>query len=147
MLGTDIETRIEAEVGELKLIGGAAGLAALRQGSKVVVPPQTPAAYVVVMREQPEGDLRTTGLSALQRVVYHVAVITVVRVANDRQGEQTNAQSDAVRQSIRDALFGWTPPAFDDAFIRGPSTLFDFEGGAHWHQDEFITARYEEPTP
>lgn len=145
MLGTDVEIRL-ATVPGLNLVAGAAGLAALRQGDRLTVPPQTPAAYVVVLREDPQADQRITDLSALQRVVYHLAIITVVRVANDRQGERTNAVMDQVRQGIRDALYGWVPPGFEAPLVRGPSVLFDFEGGAHWHQDEFITERYEVPS-
>lgn len=145
MIGTDVETRI-ADVEGLKLVAGAAGFAALRKGDVLQVPNLTPAAYVVVLREQPQGDLRDTGLSVLQLVTYHVAVITVVRVANDKLGDKTNAISDQVRGGIKDQLFGWTPEGFDGPFIRGPSMLFDFEGGAHWHQDEFITERYEVPS-
>jgi len=144
MLGSDIEARI-ADVGGLLLVEGAAGFAALRDGGELRVPNKTPAAYVVVLREQPQPDQRDTGLSVLQRVVYHVAVITCVKVANDMHGEKTNARSDQVRQGIRDKLFGWVPPNFEGAIVRGPSTLFDFAGGAHWHQDEFMTDRYEEP--
>ncbi|MFZ5653169.1 MAG: phage tail terminator protein [Pseudomonadota bacterium] len=144
MLGTDVEARLATVTG-LALIAGAAGLAALRQGDRLTVPPQTPAAFVIVLREDPQADQRTTDLSALQRVIYHLAVITVVRVANDRQGERTNAIMDQVRQGIRDALYGWVPPGFEAPLVRGPSALFDFEGGAHWHQDEFITERYEVP--
>lgn len=145
MIGTDVEARI-ATVEGLKLVAGAAGFAALRKSDGLQVPNLTPAAFVVVLREQPQGDLRDTGLSALQLVTYHIAVITVVRVANDKHGEKTNAISDQVREGIKSQLFGWTPPGFDGAFIRGPSMLFDFDGGAHWHQDEFITERYEEPS-
>lgn len=145
MLGTDVEDRI-ADVDGLEMVGGAAGFAALRDGDALRVPNKTPAAYVIVLQESPQGDLRDTGLSVLQLVTYHVAIITVVRVANDRDGEKTNARSDQVREGIRNKLFGWTPPGFDGAFIRGPSTLFDFDGGAHWHQDEFITERNEVPS-
>lgn len=145
MLGSDVEAQIK-EVEGLRLVGGAAGFAALRKGDKLTLPPQTPAAYVIVLREQPEGDLRDTNLSVLQLVTYHLAIISVVAVANDRLGELTNAASDQVRRGIRDKVFGWTPPGFDLPFIRGPSVLFDFVSGAHWHQDEFITQRYEEPS-
>lgn len=144
MLGTLVEERI-ADVAGLKLVEGAAGFAALRQGDKLTLPRVTPAAYVVVLQEQPGPDLRDTGLSVAQDVMYHVAIITVVKFAGDTTGDKTNALSDQIRSGIKNKIFGWTPAGFDEAFARGPSVLFDFDAGAHWHQDEFFTKRLEVP--
>lgn len=144
MLGSDVETRLR-ELPELEGVFGAAGFADLRQGDKLKVPSRTPAVYVVPLRELPQDDLHTIGAPVVQKVVYHIAVITVVRVANDKTRERTNAKMDAVRQAIKGKLYGWVPPGFPEPFVRGPAYLFDFEDGAHWHQDEFITERHEEP--
>ncbi|CAA0103571.1 phage tail terminator protein [Zhongshania aliphaticivorans] len=146
MLSSDVEARLRSEVSELKAVYGAAGFANLRQGNELRTPPQTPAAYVITLREVPQKDLYDVGNGVLQNVVYHIAVITVVRVANNNLGDETNTQMDLVREEIKAALYGWTPAGFEQQFKRGPSALFDFAGGAHWHQDEFIIDRYEEPT-
>lgn len=146
MLSSDVETRLRSEASELKKVYGAAGFANLRQGSELRTPPQTPSAFVVTLREVPQKDLYDVGNGVLQNVVYHIAVITVVRVANDRMGDETNLKMDLVRQQIKDALYGWKPDGFETQFKRGPSALFDFAGAAHWHQDEFIIDRYEEPS-
>jgi len=144
MLATDVEARLAA-IGQIKAIQGAAGFADLRQGDKLKVPNTTPTVFVIPLREVPQGDLHTIGTPVLQKLVYHVAIITVVRVANDRTRERTNAAMDEIRQAVKDKLFGWVPPDFDMPFTRGPSALFDFVDGAHFHQDEYIVERHEEP--
>ena len=145
MLGTLVENRI-GDVPGLMSVGGAAGFAALKEGDTLRLPNRIPAAFVIVLGEQPGPDVRDIGAPVLQTVAYHVAVITVVKVANDRDGERTNAISDQIRDGIKAKLFGWVPDGFDFAFKRGPSGLLDFEAGAHWHQDEFITYKDEVPT-
>ncbi|WP_286694977.1 phage tail terminator protein [Spongiibacter sp. UBA1325] len=145
MLGSDVEARL-ANIAAIKDIQGAAGFAALRKNGKLKVPNITPTVFVVPLREVPADDLHGTQTSVLQNRVYHIAVITVVRVANDSRRERTNALMDEVRAAIKHALYGWTPPGFDTPFTRGPSQLFDFSDAAHWHQDEYLTDRYEEPS-
>lgn len=145
MLSTDVEARL-GEIELIKDIQGAAGFADLRGKDGLKVPRQLPAVFVVPLREDPQDDLQTIGAPVLQKVVYHIAIITVVRVPNDLRRDRTNALMDQVRQAIKGKLYGWVPPGFDEPFIRGKSALFEFEDGAHWHQDEFITDRYEEPT-
>ena len=144
MLGSDVEARL-ADIALIKDIQGAAGFAALRKSGKLKVPNTTPTVFVVPLREVPANDLYGTDSSVLQNVVYHIAVITVVRVANDSRRERTNALMDDVRSAIKQKLFGWVPPGFDSPFTRGPSQLFDFSDAAHWHQDQYLTDRFEEP--
>ena len=146
MLGSDVEARLKANAPLLKDVFGAAGFANLRQGSELKVPARTPAAFVITLRETPQPELNDIGNGVLQNVVYHIAVITVVRVANSRHGDESNTEMEAARLQIKNAIYGWRPAGFDQQFTRGPSALFDFAGSAHWHQDEFIIDRYEEPS-
>lgn len=146
MLTDKVETRLKNEVSSLRLVSDAAGFAALNQDGKLLIPPKTPASYVIELAARPGPNQRTTAhAGAMQEVFYHIVVITVARVANDRDGSKTGAVMSEVRQQIKDALFGWTPPEFLVSFELGPSALYDFAGGAHWHQDEFITSRHETP--
>ena len=115
MIGSDVEARL-ASINLIKDIQGAAGFADLRKGNKLKVPNTTPTVFVVPLREVPKEDLRAIGTPVLQEVVYHIAIITVVRVANDLSRERTNVLMDNVRQKIKDKLFGWIPPGFEMPF-------------------------------
>lgn len=138
-----IETRLK-EIPELKnRVYGATDLAAMKK--KGDAPQHCPTQYVVELSRKPGELLRETG-AQLQWVRYHIAVVTVIRKANDRYGKAANAELGQIQALTKTKLYGWKTGAEFDAFWLGPSGLLAFDAGVVWWQDEFITQKLEEAT-
>jgi len=134
-----IESRLET-ASSIKKVDGAVALAAVMKAGKA--PNVTPTVYVVPLRETPGQNSRATG-PALQQVTERIAVVTVIKKANDRTGKGANAELATVRDEIRQLLFGFSPTDYTPLQL-GPSGLLSFDNGVLWWQDEFITQRYRE---
>lgn len=134
-----IESRLES-ISEIKSVDGAVALAAVMKSGKA--PNRTPAVYVVPIRETPIQNNRTTG-PAFQKVVEQIAIVIVIKKANDKTGNRANGDLKKVRDEIRDRIFGFSIAEYEPVEL-GPSGLLSFEDGVLWWQDEFLTARYRE---
>lgn len=135
----ELQLQLET-LGSLKRVEGAVELATVMKAG--AAPNLTPAAYVVPLRESPGRNTRVNG-PPLQEITEWVAVVTVVKKANDRTGQGANAELQAIRDDIRQVLFGFCPMGYT-ALELGPSGLLSFENGVLWWQDVFIANRYRE---
>ena len=92
-----------ADVAELKLVGGAAGL----QAALAAPPRAMPAAYVLSEEAgQEPGDY--TGAYA-QPMTATVKVVLWVRHAGDATGAKASAAMEGVERAVRTALRDWSP--------------------------------------
>ena len=94
--------------------------------------------YVMPISERATGNRRTTG-KALQEVQVTIGVVTAVRALNDPTGERSKDRLEVVRQSVRDALFGWQPEGASTYYLLGNSDLVQMAPGAIWWLDRFVT--------
>lgn len=121
-------------------ISGAAGLAKLLDDG--VLPPRTPAVYVVPVSNSPGGNLRDTG-AYLQWDVVTIGVVMVIAARNTRLGDGLDQQVEDLRTSLRSLLFGWQPAPEWDPFWLGPGEV-RLLGGGIWISEEFVTQRLED---
>jgi len=126
--------RLKTEVAGLKLVGGAADLAAASESMK-----QSPAAFVFPSAERANGSSTGTMVVSQHNSV-RFAVVIAVQNLRDARGE--NAQSDLrlLRTGILTVLHGWQP---DDDFLPielASGRLLQLTDQVLWWQDEFVTA-------
>lgn len=96
-------------------------------------------AWVLDISSYPEQNSRDTG-SPLQveRQVY--GVIIGVKSFNDPQGRQARQQLRPLRESVRQAFFGWQVPGYNTFTLAGSERLA-FTGDALWYVERFETKR------
>ncbi len=104
----DAIARLKARAPILKIVDGAAGLAAA-----LASPPNSaPAAYV--LKGERGGQVKYLGPVAQQNVEVSLQVVLFVRsAANERAGAGAELLMTQVETEVRAALFGWSP---GDAF-------------------------------
>lgn len=126
--------RLKSEVTDLKLVGGAADLAAAADSLR-----QTPAAFVLPSAERASES--TTGTVVVsQHNTVRFAVVIAVQNLRDARGENAQVDMRGLRTSIITALHGWqTDPDFDPVEF-GSGRLLQLTDQVLWWQDEFITA-------
>jgi hypothetical protein len=135
LLLTPWVARLREAAGDLRKVGAAADLSAIKGGH---VP--TPSAWVIPVSESAQ-DNETVGVVS-QRVSSTVGIVMVVRNLRDTRGDEAQDDLAVIRQQIRDALLGWSPGnEYDPAtFSRG--RLISLDDQVLWWQDEFQTAYY-----
>lgn len=121
-------------------VSGAAGLATLLDEG--VLPPRTPAAYVVPVSSAPGANLRDVG-GYLQWEVVTIGVVLVFNARNSRLGDGFEDQVETLRDGLRTLLYGWQPAPEWDPMWLGPGEV-RLLGGGIWSSDEFITRRLED---
>lgn len=94
-------------VPKLRVVGGAADLAAARGAQ----PRTVPAAFVVASESAREPQGATSG-QLIQQVEVSINVVLFVRnVAQQDTGASARAEMDALIADVRNALVGWEPGA------------------------------------
>ena len=130
----EIETRLDAEVADLKLVAGAAEFAALKTN-----PPKSkqPAAYVVPLSDRAGRNTRINAVA--QQVTARVAVVLALGNLGDRRGDSASKTIETLRGDVRAALLGWAPTAADDPMEYVAGRVLALRDGVVWWQDEFRT--------
>ncbi len=94
------------------------------------------AAFVVPLSDRPGGNQRAVG-EPLQQVTHQVGIVLVLRGL-----EEDSLQ--ALRQRVRQALFGWQPLPQCDPMLLGNGDLYGMSDGQLWWLDRFTTSQYLE---
>lgn len=126
-----------ADVGALKLIGGAAEFQTAADGN----PKAVPAAYVLPMDETP-GDRPFSG-DDIQQIDIAVAVVLVLKNVAEPKGGAAVDDLQALRDEVKIALLGWVPITGYASLSRGRSNLLAFRDGYLWWQDTYVSSFYE----
>lgn len=130
--------RLKAEVPQLRIVGGAADLAALREAP----PLQLPAAYVLALAESARpNSLSTVGALMLRRAV-RFAVVLAAQNLRDPRGEAAQGALEALRAAVLGALLNWQPTDDHDPVEFAAGRLLSLADQVLWWQDEFVTADY-----
>lgn len=130
-----IKTHLQPVLG-LKLIGEAMDF----QSAVETKPPVTPAVYVMTMGEKP-GPVVTDVM--IQQVRVAVGIVFVVRNLTDNKGVAARVDLEALRQGVRDQLYGWCAAPELAPFERGEGNLLAFKEGHLWWQDIFYTSYFD----
>lgn len=124
-----------------RVVGGAAGLAALEQRRT-----RTPAAFVMVAEEASGANERMTG-PVLQRLEADIAVVLVLENLGDPRGQAAAEDIEALKAFVRGKLIGFQPDAAVDPMEHVSGELLKVRGGAVWAEERFSCATYLEARP
>lgn len=130
----EVIARLKATVPALKLVGGAADL----QAAVEVNPPATPAVFVIPVEDSPGA--RFAADVTMQRVTTVVGLVLVVKNLADKHGAAAATDMEALRQAVRDQVYGWQARPELDPFERGPGKHLAFRDGHVWWQDTLVTS-------
>lgn len=133
MTPASIILRLREQCPELRLVGGAAQLE-----SAIEALTATPAAFVLPARES-ATESPFMDQTVQQEVLAEFAVVIAAANLADDEGAAARESLQAVRDSVRTALLGWTP---DDAmsgceFVSGE--LAQFKDSLLWWTDSYST--------
>lgn len=130
-----IRDRLEAEVAQLRVIGGPAEFKLVSEKT-----PAVPAAYVLPAREV-AGRNDFMQQLVEQEVALEFEIYIGVRNLADDAGEAALESLRPVRGAIRKALLGWAPDAdtYNVEFVRGEFAAFDADN-VLWWTDTYRTA-------
>ena len=140
---TDVEQRLDAirvdGKSRFRLVDSALSL------SSVLSKPinQSPVAYVVPVAERPGRNERTIG-TAMQSLDITFGVVIALTNRNDPTGKRGNAVLQALRDEVRQALFGWSPNVEHHSILLGPGDLVSMDKNGIWWLDKFTTKTYKE---
>lgn len=119
----------------LSLVAGALEFATASETR----PTAMPAAYIILLREQPSPS--DVANAVVQRIRVSLAVVLALRNAADAKGQAAQADLETLRATVQTALLGWAPT--DAAPLeRGPGQLLAFRDGVLWWQDVYDTEIY-----
>jgi hypothetical protein len=136
-MNEQIVARIKANVPIVKQVGEAADFqTAVENNPKV-----TPACFVISLAEQPELPAFADLMQQTVRVA--VGVVIVIKNVADVSGAAAKVNLDAVRNQVKDQLFGWVPAPGFDPLSRGASNLLVFKDGYMWWQDVYLTSYFD----
>ena len=121
----------------LKLVDGAGAFQAAVESN----PTATPAAYVVMLEENPAPSVSEA--LVIQEVSANIGVILVVRNVTDARGAAAQTDMETLRQAVKALLLGWAPAAGVCPLERGPGRLLAFRDGHMWWQDIYKTVFYD----
>lgn len=127
-----IIARLDAQVGSLNLVKGAADFQKAAESN----PTATPAAYVLLLKEG--GGPTATFSRTEQRVNAEIGIVLVVRNVADAKGASAGTDMATLRAAVRAALLGWEDGGRDPMeFAAGD--LLAFRDGHMWWQDSYRT--------
>lgn len=104
---------------------------------------QSPAAFVVPVSDRPGKNAQDIG-PALQKVSRTIGVVIALKSVNDPTGKRGSELLESTRESVRKALFGWSPSTAYSQFELGPSDMITMNNNGIWWLDKFVTDTYEE---
>ncbi len=134
-LAFEIEQRLRALAPDrFAHIGTVAALPAINQQ-----PPAYPAAYIVPLAHEPQGNEALQGVAQLEALT--VALVLCVKHAGDPTGAKALLQLVACRQAVADALLGWVAPGLGGPLVFAGGSLERVEAGTVWWTDEVAGQR------
>lgn len=128
-----IIARLQAQVSALKLVAGAADLAAASEAVK-----QLPCAFVLPLSER-TGRSSTGTMIVSQHNESRFGVVIAAQNLRDPRGQQAQVDVRTLRAACMTALLGWTPDANSDPCEYGGGRLLELDNLVLWWQDEYIT--------
>jgi hypothetical protein len=132
-----VRARLKAEAPGLRIVAGAADLAALRDAPPLVLP----AAYVLPLSESPGRSTSGTVLVS-QRNAVRFAVVLAAANLRDARGEAAQDDLRVARESALAALIGWEPDPAIEVIEFAAGRLVSLSDQVLWWQDEFLTAHW-----
>lgn len=130
--------RIRELVPEAKFVGEAADFQSAVESNPI----DTPAVFVVEL-EETAAPSQFSDVVVSQRVRAAVGIVLVVKNLSDAKGVAARGELRALRQLVKDQVFGWQAAAMYDPFERGHSHLLAFRDGHVWWQDQYLTSFYD----
>ncbi|MYM80538.1 hypothetical protein GTP44_01005 [Duganella sp. FT50W] len=130
----NIKARLRELVPEIKQVGGAADFQSAVESNPTV----TPACYVFSLGEAPAPSQFAGRL--IQRVRASVGIVLVVKNLTDAKGVAALEDTDALRNKVKQVVYGWRPADGNDPLERGDSNLLAFRDGHVWWQDIYLTS-------
>ncbi|CAD7055443.1 hypothetical protein RHAB21_00719 [Pseudorhizobium halotolerans] len=120
-----------------RISGGAAQLADVKDA-----PPQTPAVYVYVAREQSTPNERMNTI--LQRTAVDIGVVMVTSNLSKSNNAAAAGDIEALKAYVRQKLLGFLPEGAADPLEHVEGELQSALSGTVWFEDVFSTAHYQE---
>lgn len=128
--------RLKSEVRGLRLVAGAADLAALREAPPLALP----AAYVVPLAERAEPDALLGVVE--QRLQLTFGVLLAVRSLRDARGEAAQNELRGLRDAVLAALMGWTARPDADPCEYAGGRLLQLNDTVLWWGDDYRAAYF-----
>lgn len=132
-----IEQRIREQVPALREVAGAGSLSALLKSGQIV----DSGAYVIRERKSAVDMASLDGL--YQQIDLSFSVIIVVDNVADEKGADAEDASDALQESIKDALQGWAPTLDFEPMRYAGGELFSFLDGWHVWRERYTTKTFD----
>lgn len=129
--------RLKATVPALKVVGGSIEFQAAAESN----PKATPAAFVYLHGESPSGSI-AAGITQ-QQVAARIGVVLVVRNLSDTKGAAAGIDLQALRNLVKEQIYGWEPAPGHAPLLRGEGSLLLFRDGHVWWQDLYSTYYYD----
>lgn len=128
-----IQDRITAKVSGFKEVAGAAGMANVLAGRLA-----DPGCYVFTDSSdaQHNGHVRTVA----QREIMQLTLVITCRNVRSARGADADDTSQALRDSVRAVLLGWTPTAGYEPLWKVDHKLISFANGFLTTADRYRTA-------
>lgn len=133
----EMVARLQSQIPELKLVGGAAEFQAASESN----PKAAPAVFVFTADENPGRSPDVP--MVIQRVAVRVSVVWCIKNVADATGSAGAIDMDALRSAGKAALLGWQPEPGCDPLERGPGRLLMFRDGYQWWQDIWLTTYFD----
>lgn len=118
----------------LAFVGSAVSLAT----AMLKKPVQQSVCYVVPVAERALPTARQSG-RALQLVDVAIGIVIGIQTLNDQRGDRGRESLEAVREAIRDQLFGWQPENSLVPYQLGNGDLLKMDHGQLWWLDYYHT--------
>ena len=104
-------------------------------------------AYVVPVNERPAPSGRDASVGKpLQETIITFGFVIGIQSLNDATGEKGLASLEALRESLRESLFGWSPSNEHEPVNLSNSDLVGFAANGMWWLDRFTTTTWYEGT-
>lgn len=130
-VGPMIRDRLKSEITDFKEVRGALDFSAIK---KDLV--KFPAAFVFLQADSASANKIAVG-GHRQQVTHDVAVVLVIKSANDRSGEKASDELEELRSAVRTALVGWEPGSGFDPLSLKRGRLLGFSKGVAFWQDTY----------
>lgn len=129
----EVEARLKGQCPTLRLVEGAAGMAALDGKA----PAQRPAAYVIPIRET--AGQNAVAMAVRQRVAVTFGVVIAHGNRRDARGEAASRELEAIESEVMAAVLGWQPANGYEACTYARTATVLIRDGVVWRLQEYAT--------
>lgn len=137
----DIIARLLVAPTPFALVEGAAAFAQVKD-----IPPATPAAFVLPLRDASDDNERATG-GHLQRNEADIGVVIIASNLTGHRGADAVEDIETLKTFVRTRLTGWQAAAAVAPLGHVSGELVRARGGAVWFEDVFSATTYLEALP